>query len=711
MQVFISYSSHDKDFASRLCNDLTLYDINVWFDDWSIRPGDSITKAIEGGLRGSQFVLLLLSRAAVESEWVQEELSSSLYSALSSGRPKVIPLLLEDCDVPVMLRHRKNLDFIVSEKYDASLNQLIEVLHSETNVTPPQALIPGFIELKLLGEGAFSTVYKAIEAKTAAIKAIKFPKSRRRLEPELAAINALGTHPGIVPIERTLVYKDRVLLVMPYAGYSLKWFIDHGRIRPRQIEQIITWMCKLLEVMAFAHSKKIIHCDIKPSNILIDEFGDLRVVDFGIAQRINYADFQHSTIVRGTLCYMSPEQQLGYKPTSQSDLYSFGGLFYELVTGEKPVGRFRNPRAYNSAISPELELIINRCLERDPDDRYETASDVLGELRASSQVTPKQPGKAIVGVSKSIKTVIEDAQRFARGASPVLIMGESGTGKELVAHLVYDSDERSKKAFVAVNLAAIPDVLVESVLFGHVKGAFTGATRNKSGLFQEADGGTLFLDEVDSLSLMSQVKLLRVLSEREFRPVGSNEALKVDVRIVAATNMSLENMVATGRFRKDLFYRLSAFRISIPPLRERREDIPSSIEHFAKQYSIISQSGKIIRFSKASVNLLTAYDWPGNVRELRHLVERILTFHDGESSNVIEASFIKSEFRVLQPPTLTQARLDAESDVVNRALAYANGNLEETARVLEVSSSSVRRLRRKHKLLRNGKRNVTSRLE
>jgi DNA-binding NtrC family response regulator/predicted Ser/Thr protein kinase len=706
MQTFISYSSHDKDFASRLCNDLTLYDVDVWFDDWSIRPGDSITKAIQEGLRISDFVLLLISVSAIESNWAEEELNSSLFSAVSTGKPKLVPLLIEQCDVPPLLRHRKYLDFTSASDYESSLDKLVTLLYSETaSAPPPQPVIPGFRDLKLLGEGAFSTVYKALEARTSAIKAIKFPKSRRRLEPEIAVTQALGSHPGIVPIEKTVTYKDRLLLVMPYAGHSLKWFIEHRKIRPQQIEKVISWTLKLLEVIAFSHSKKIIHRDIKPSNILIDEFGDLRVVDFGLAQRIQYAEFQHSSVVRGTLCYMSPEQQLGYQATEKSDIYSAGAVFYELLTGEKPVGRFRNPRDYNPRISVELEALINKCLEREPDDRYGTASEVLYSLRAVEKPSMNRSyrsGNSIVGSSTAITRVILSARQAAQSSDPVLIVGETGTGKELVAqaiHEQYAGRARRDIPFVAVNVAAVPETLLEAELFGYGKGAFTGAVSDHEGLFSAAEGGVLYLDEVDGLSFAAQVKILRAISEKEFRPIGSTKTQRANVKVISGTNHSIEQLVAEGRFRVDLFHRLNTFQIVLPALRDRKEDIPELLQHFAKQASLIN--GKPIRFSDASIKLLSNHSWLGNVRELRNFVERLSVTHEG--TGTIRPSLVKgllddSRKRRLTVTSLAEARRAAEEKAIRLGLEFTHNNLAETAGVLQISTSHLKRLCAKHGL-------------
>ncbi len=239
----------------------------------------------------------------------------------------------------------------------------------------------GFRCIRKLGQGGFSDVYKAIESKTNAVKAIKFPKGNRDIQPEIELLQGLQSHRGIVPIEDILKYGEKTLLIMPYAGRTLKWHMQRKKIQCDKFEQILDWMKELLEVLIFVHKKGIIHKDIKPANLLIDEqSGRLRVTDFGIAEKIHYAEFKYSTIVRGTLCYMSPEQMLADNVNHQTDIYSFGAVFYELVTGEKPVGRFPDPSHYNSDLPLWLETIINTCLERDLSKRYYNTHAMLQEL-------------------------------------------------------------------------------------------------------------------------------------------------------------------------------------------------------------------------------------------------------------------------------------------------------------------------------------------
>jgi DNA-binding NtrC family response regulator len=241
----------------------------------------------------------------------------------------------------------------------------------------------------------------------------------------------------------------------------------------------------------------------------------------------------------------------------------------------------------------------------------------------------------IITRSSAMQAVLRVAEKAAASAIPVLIEGESGVGKELIARAIHGSSERRAKPFVAVNCGAIPDNLVESILFGHERGAFTGATERHSGKFVEASGGTLFLDEVGELPLAAQVKLLRAVQEGEVEPVGARRPIKIDVRLISATNRNLTSDVKVGRFREDLFYRLHVFPIAVPPLRERLEDISDLVRHFLARFA--AEEGKQVRtVSAAAMKLLTSYHWPGNVRQLENAVFRAVVLADGDEIGVNE---------------------------------------------------------------------------
>ena len=234
----------------------------------------------------------------------------------------------------------------------------------------------------------------------------------------------------------------------------------------------------------------------------------------------------------------------------------------------------------------------------------------------------------IIGESPGLRKVVQQIQLVAPTNASVLITGESGTGKELVARAIHEHSSRSGRALVKLNCSAVPEGLFESEFFGHVRGAFTGALKDKPGRFELADGGTLFLDEIGEVPLAMQAKLLRVLQEQELERIGDTRTRKINVRIVAATNRDLKKEVDTGRFRQDLFYRLSVFPIEVPPLRERREDIPPLAAHFVRQ-SARRMNRPDLRITQAALSELAAYDWPGNVRELQNTVERAVILSRG----------------------------------------------------------------------------------
>jgi DNA-binding NtrC family response regulator/PAS domain-containing protein len=281
----------------------------------------------------------------------------------------------------------------------------------------------------------------------------------------------------------------------------------------------------------------------------------------------------------------------------------------------------------------------------------------------------------IVGSSPPLQAVLAHVAKVASSDSTVLVTGETGTGKELIARAIHKRSPRSARAFVSVNCAAIPRDLIASELFGHEKGAFTGATQRRLGRFESADGGTIFLDEVGELPLETQIAFLRVLQEREFQRVGSNQSLKIDVRVVAATNRNLEEAIAAGAFREDLFYRLNVFPIEVPPLRQRKEDIPLLVEYFVDRYA--SKAGKkITGIDRKSLDLLQSYAWPGNIRELQNVIERSVIVCDSENLSVDEswlARGARSGGTAIQP--LAEKLAAQEKELIEAALAESHGRV------------------------------------
>jgi two-component system response regulator AtoC len=298
----------------------------------------------------------------------------------------------------------------------------------------------------------------------------------------------------------------------------------------------------------------------------------------------------------------------------------------------------------------------------------------------------------IVGKSRAVQDLIRTLERVAESKSTVLVTGETGTGKELAARAIHARSAQKERPLIKVNCAAIPEPLLESELFGHVKGAFTGATANRRGRFALADGGTIFLDEIGTLGLPVQAKLLRVLQEREFEPVGSERTQSVDVRVIAATNRDLRAMAADGRFQEDLYYRLSVIPIVLPPLRDRTEDIPLLVEHFLRKHA--QRLGRRIEGIEPGVMLrLVSYRWPGNVRELENTIERAVVLAAGP---VVDASALSILDPVPGPATsgLPSLRLHenvewAERESVRRALAQAGGVKKDAAEILGISQRAM----------------------
>jgi len=281
----------------------------------------------------------------------------------------------------------------------------------------------------------------------------------------------------------------------------------------------------------------------------------------------------------------------------------------------------------------------------------------------------------IVGSSPALQIVLSQVAKVAPTESTVLITGETGTGKELIARAIHKRSHRSSRAFVSVNCAAIPQDLIASELFGHEKGAFTGATQRRLGRFEAADGGTIFLDEVGELPAETQVALLRVLQEREFQRVGGNETLRTNVRVVTATNRKLEASIAEGRFREDLFYRLNVFPIEVPPLRQRREDIPLLVQYFVDRYA--TKAGKKIRaITKRSLDLLQSHAWPGNIRELQNVIERSVIVSDSENLAVDESWLGKRPTAADSAAHGLSERLASqEKEMIEAALAASGGRV------------------------------------
>ncbi len=312
----------------------------------------------------------------------------------------------------------------------------------------------------------------------------------------------------------------------------------------------------------------------------------------------------------------------------------------------------------------------------------------------------------MIGESAALQKVKEHILRVAPTSSRVLILGKSGTGKELVARAIHNSSERREQAFIKVNCAAIPEELIESELFGHEKGSFTGATQAHDGKFLQADGGTLFLDEIGDMSQRAQAKVLRILQDGEFERVGGRETLRVNVRLITATNKNLEELVAAGKFREDLWFRLNVVPIVMPSLRERREDIPSLVNYFVEQYC--RENGfRPKTVAPAAMQKLIEHEWPGNIRELRNFIERLVIMTSGE---VIEAADLPlkmqttTSFNTSFPSgmTLHDLRDQVEKEYIIACLKSTGGNISHAARILGIERSNLHKKMRTLKIVSPG---------
>lgn len=353
----------------------------------------------------------------------------------------------------------------------------------------------------------------------------------------------------------------------------------------------------------------------------------------------------------------------------------------------------------------ELKLIIAKALEK---------QSLVQENRAFKRAQ-RERGRLnnIIGRSAVMQAVYQMIETVAEVSSTVLVTGESGTGKELVARAIHDLSPRAEKPFISINCGAFTETLLESELFGYVKGSFTGATANRKGLFEAASKGTIFLDEIGEMSPAMQVKLLRVLQEKKVRPVGAHEETIIDTRVIAATNRDLSAMVNDSTFREDLFYRISVIPIELPPLRERREDIPELIDHFVQKFC--KETGRELGVSERATQLLEGYSWQGNVRELEHTIERAVAL---ERTNEIQPERLPEKIVNYNPARIASV-FDLPDDGINltafieqlektyimEAMHRTGGNQTKAADVLQLS---VRQLR--HLLDKHGIRSMTSQL-
>jgi len=344
----------------------------------------------------------------------------------------------------------------------------------------------------------------------------------------------------------------------------------------------------------------------------------------------------------------------------------------------------------------EIKLVIKKSLDKNVLEKENT--------RLKKELDTKYGFENFIGSSNSIQQIFSLINRVSELNVNVLISGESGTGKELVARAVHYSGSRKDGPFIPVNCGAIPETLIESEFFGHAKGAFTGATRDKKGLFEEANGGTIFLDEIGDLPIHLQVKLLRVLEEKKVRPLGKTESVSIDVRIISATNKNLEQEIMDNKFREDLFYRLNVIKVAMPPLRERKDDIPMLALHFLHKFAT-EMDKKITGISNEALEELEKYHYPGNIRELENIIARCVAL---ETNEIIkkdslpklntEGDYIDLTDTLNAKDSIDLVLGDVEKQIIENALKSSRGNKSETAKMLGITLRSLRYRLAKHRI-------------
>ncbi len=340
----------------------------------------------------------------------------------------------------------------------------------------------------------------------------------------------------------------------------------------------------------------------------------------------------------------------------------------------------------------EIRLVAKRVL------KLHKLTGELELLRAESRSAYN--GNGIVGESPVLKRILKQITRIAPTKTPVLISGETGTGKELIARTIHSQSQREKRPFIAVHCASLPESLLESELFGYEPGAFTGAEKQKPGFFELADGGTLFLDEIGEMSLATQVKILRVLQESEFSRVGGTKTIKVDVRLISATNKDLKKQIRKKTFREDLYYRLNVVSLDIPPLRERKEDIAILTEYYFNKYKT-EMNLPVKRISPQALKIMEEYSWLGNIREMKNVLERVLVLHGKEKvimpfhlppdlSDIAPHSFYRNTDDIFKNSSLEESVAEFERKLIEKALQKAGGVQTQAAEILKVSRRVLR---------------------
>ncbi len=419
------------------------------------------------------------------------------------------------------------------------------------------------------------------------------------------------------------------------------------------------------------------------SNFDVTQF---RRLDERVSATPIFTAFKQNTQI--ILPKLSREKSLNFLQNAGETSWIFTPLVLDNVTlGVFGAETFVQPKSKLEELGKSLSVIasfFSQCLKMRKKIENEQQELLNENSHLRQELREKHDFSNIIGNSGEMRQVYDQVSQVARSNATVLLRGESGTGKEMIANALHYNSLRSKKPFIKVNCAALPDTLIESELFGYEKGAFTGAVQRKKGRFELADGGTLFLDEIGDLPPQTQIKLLRVLQEREFERLGGTETIKANVRLITATNKNLEKAIVDGTMREDLFYRLNVFTIFLPPLRARKSDILLLAEHFLEKYEI-EHGKRIKRISTPAIDMLTSYHFPGNVRELENVIERAVIVCD---SNVIHGYHLPPTLQTAEvTDTVTEVSLSSavenyEKNLIQDALKSTRGNIFKAANLL-----------------------------
>jgi len=410
------------------------------------------------------------------------------------------------------------------------------------------------------------------------------------------------------------------------------------------------------------------------------------VPDAGVARRVLREQSCHVGLVMSPCLAEADCQALADFLASTLASMEWVGLF--------PAGSLQHPACRDLVVS---HLFDHHTLPVASDRLAYTLGHAWGHamLRQPVAAPAAADGQTLVGCSPAMASLRSRIQRVAKVDAPVLVTGESGSGKELTAQAIHQQSVRADQPFVAVNCGAIQPTLIQSELFGHVKGAFTGADRDKRGLIEAARGGTIFLDEIGDMSLELQIILLRFLQEKTVTRVGSTQSVSVDVRVIAATNVDLEAAVRARGFREDLYYRLNVLPLQVPPLRERLEDVPLLAYHFFDQFSR-EKHPRLRGFSRRALSALQAHAWPGNVRELMNRVRRAMVLAEGRLIQPSDLGLQEPRMKAAATEVLDEARIEAERSAIRISLQHSGRNITEAARQLGVSRMTLYRLMAKH---------------